>query len=53
MPSDGELQSTLTDVLKVQPVSRHGTLIETTGKFDGPDQLRNSVNQLQTLLYAA
>jgi len=50
---DGELQFTLPDVLKVAPIWRHGNVAEIIGKFGGADQLRNAVNQLQTLLYAA
>jgi type I restriction enzyme R subunit len=50
---DGELQFTLPDVLKVRPISDHGNVNEIIGKFGGADQLRNAVNQLQSLLYAA
>ncbi len=49
---DGELQFTLPDVLKLPPISHHGNVNEIIGKFGGADQLRNAVNQLQTLLYA-
>jgi hypothetical protein len=49
---DGELQFTLPDVLKVAPLWRHGNVAEIIDKFGGVDQLRNAVNQLQTLLYA-
>ena len=51
--SDGELQFTLPDVLKVRPISDHGNVKEIVCKFGGEDQLRNAVNQLQSLLYAA
>lgn len=51
--TDGELQFTLPDVLKVRPISDHGNVNEIVGKFGGADQLRNAVNQLQSLLYAA
>jgi type I restriction enzyme R subunit len=51
--ADGELQFTLPDVLKVRPISDHGNVAEIIGKFGGADQLRNAVNQLQSLLYAA
>ena len=51
--ADGELQFTLPDVLKLPPISQHGNVSEIVGKFGGPDQLRNAVNQLQSLLYAA
>jgi type I restriction enzyme R subunit len=50
---DGELQFTLPDVLKVPPISQHGNVAEIIGKFGGTDQLRNAVNELQSLLYAA
>jgi type I restriction enzyme R subunit len=50
---DGELLFTLPDVLKVPPISQHGNVAEIVGKFGGEDQLRNAVNQLQALLYAA
>ncbi|MEI8290947.1 MAG: DEAD/DEAH box helicase family protein [Verrucomicrobiota bacterium] len=51
--ADGELQFTLPDVLKLPPISHHGNVNEIIGKFGGADQLRNAVNQLQSLLYAA
>ena len=51
--ADGELQFTLPDVLKLPPISQHGNVNEIVGKFGGADKLRNAVNQLQTLLYAA
>ena len=51
--ADGELQFTLSDVLKVPPISQHGNVAEIVGKFGGEDQLRNAVNRLRTLLYAA
>jgi type I restriction enzyme R subunit len=51
--ADGELQFTLPDVLKLPPISEHGNVAEIIGKFGGSDQLRNAVNQLQSLLYAA
>ena len=51
--SDGELQFTLPDVLKLPPISHHGNVAKIIGKFGGPDQLRNAVKDLQSLLYAA
>ena len=51
--TDGELQFTLPDVLKLPPISHHGNVKEIVGIFGGEDQLRNAVNQLQSLLYAA
>jgi len=37
----------------VPPISQRGNVNEIIGKFGGADQLRNAVNQLQALLYAA
>jgi hypothetical protein len=50
--ADGELQFTLPDVLKVPPISRHGTVGEIARRFGGLDGLGNAVNKLQSLLYA-
>jgi hypothetical protein len=50
--TDGELQFVLPDVLKLPPISQHGSVGEIVGVFGGPDELRSAVNQLQTLLYA-
>ena len=35
------------------PISTHGNVIEIADFFGGPDPLREAVQQLQTLLYAA
>ena len=51
--TDGEVQFTLPDVLKVPPISSHGNVNEIMGRFGGAANLRNAVNQLQSLLYAA
>ena len=51
--SDGELQFTLPDVLQIPPITKHRNVNEIIGKFGGADHLRDAVNQLQTLLYAA
>jgi hypothetical protein len=37
---------------RATPISHHGNVNEIIGKFGGADQLRNAVNQLQSLLYA-
>ena len=50
---DGEVQFSLPDILKVPPISQHGTVSEIAEVFGGNDQLRNAINQLQSLLYAA
>jgi type I restriction enzyme R subunit len=51
--SDGELQFTLPDVLKVRPISDHGNVAEIARHFGGLEKLGNAVTQLQSLLYAA
>jgi type I restriction enzyme R subunit len=49
----GTAQFILPDVLYVPPISERGNVMEIAGLFGGPDQLRQAVTQLQTLLYAA
>jgi type I restriction enzyme R subunit len=49
----GTAQFVIPDVLKVPPLSSHGNVVEIAGYFGGPERLREAVNQLQTLLYAA
>jgi type I restriction enzyme R subunit len=49
----GVAQFTIPDVLKVEPISRHGNVMEIASYFGGPERLREAVNQLQTLLYAS
>lgn len=51
--SDGELQFTLPDVLKLPPISRHGSVAEIIDIFGNAEALRNAVEQLQSSLYAA
>ncbi len=51
--TDGEIQFSLPDILKVPPISQHGTVREIAEVFGGTDQLRSAVTELQTLLYAA
>lgn len=51
--ADGELQFTLPDVLKVPPISNRGNIPEIVGRFGNAEKLRDAVNELQTLLYAA
>jgi type I restriction enzyme R subunit len=50
--SDGEVQFVLPDVLKLPPISEHGNVNEIMKTFGGADELRDAVNQLQSLLYA-
>ena len=49
----GAAQFLMPDVLKVPPVSQHGTVQEITHLFGGADVLRAAVTELQNLLYAA
>ena len=49
----GTAQFIIPDVLKVPPISNHGNVIEIANLFGGPERLKEAVNQLQTLLYAA
>ena len=49
----GTAQFIIPDVLKVPPISNHGNVIEIANLFGGVEKLKEAVNQLQTLLYAA
>ncbi|GJL60175.1 MAG: DEAD/DEAH box helicase [Nitrospirales bacterium] len=49
----GTAQFLIPDVLKVPPISEHGNVVEIAKLFGGPDQLREAIHRLQTLLYAA
>jgi len=49
----GTAQFVLPDVLQVPPISHRGNVIEIAKLFGGSEKLRDAVNQLQTLLYAA
>jgi type I restriction enzyme R subunit len=49
----GTAQFVLPDVLQIPPISERGNVIEIAKMFGGNDKLRNAVNELQTLLYAA
>jgi type I restriction enzyme R subunit len=49
----GDAQFLLPDVLKVHPISTHGQPAEIMKLFGGPIPLRQAVNELQGLLYAA
>jgi type I restriction enzyme R subunit len=43
----------LPDILKVPLISEHGQVAEIAAKFGGPEKLRETVCELQALLYAA
>jgi type I restriction enzyme R subunit len=49
----GTAQFVLPDVLEVPPLSAHGNVMEIAEFFGGTEELKEAVNQLQTLLYAA
>ncbi len=51
--ADGEVQFTLPDVLKVPPISGRGNVNEIMTRFGGAANLRNAVNQPQSLLHAS
>ena len=46
-------QLKLPDVLKVPPLAAHGNPSEIAQFFGGPEELREAVDELQSLLYAA
>ncbi len=50
---NGTAQFVIPDVLKVPPISDRGNVMEIASMFGGPEQLKDAVGQLQTLLYAA
>src|SRR6056297_281001 len=49
----GTAQFVIPDVLQVPPINEHGNVMEIANFFGGPEKLRNTINELQTLLYAA
>jgi type I restriction enzyme R subunit len=50
----GATEFAIPDVLKVPPIpENHGNVIEITNKFGGSEKLREAVNEMQSLLYAA
>jgi type I restriction enzyme, R subunit len=49
----GTAQFLLPDVLQVPPISHRGNVLEIAKMFGGSEKLREAVNQLQSLLYAA
>jgi len=49
----GIAQFNVPDILEIPPISEQGNLVEIAGRFGGVQQLREAVNELQTLLYAA
>ena len=49
----GDAQFTLPDILRVPPISAHGSVADIVTLFGGADQLRQAVTELQAHLYAA
>ena len=49
----GSAQFVIPDVLKLPPISERGKVIEIVKLFGGPDRLKEAVDELQSLLYAA
>jgi type I restriction enzyme R subunit len=49
----GTAQFMLPDVLHVPPISEHGNVTEIARLFGGAEKLRDAIQQLQSLLYAA
>lgn len=48
----GVAQFKVPDILKVEPISRHGNVMEIASLFSGPDKLREALIKLQNLLYS-
>ena len=48
----GTAQFSVPEILKIPPISAHGNVLEISGKFGGPDQLRTAVEKMQALLYS-
>jgi type I restriction enzyme R subunit len=49
----GTAQFVIPDILKVPPISERGNVMEIAVTFGGPERLREAVERLQSLLYAA
>jgi type I restriction enzyme R subunit len=47
----GTTQLNDVNVLKVAPISRYGNILEIAQLFGGPDELRSTLDEMQTLLY--
>lgn len=48
----GTAQFKIPDILKIDPISKHGNVMEIAGKFGGTERLRKAVYEMQNLLYA-
>jgi len=49
----GTAQFVIPDILKVPPIPERGNVMEIAVTFGGPERLRDAVERLQSLLYAA
>ena len=49
----GTAQFVIPDILKVPPITERGNVMEIAVTFGGPERLREAVERLQSLLYAA
>ena len=48
----GAAEFKITDILKVPPISERGTVLEIAALFNGAENLRGAVSEMQALLYA-
>jgi type I restriction enzyme R subunit len=49
----GAAQFIIPDILQVPPINRHGNIMEVAKLFGGPESLRQTVTELQNLLYTS
>lgn len=49
----GTPQFKIPEILKIEPISQHGNVIEISTKFGGAEKLREALSEMQSLLYAA
>ena len=47
----GVAQFKVPDILKVDPISAHGNVMEITALFKGPEELKEALEKLQNMLY--
>jgi type I restriction enzyme R subunit len=47
----GVAQFKMPDILKVDPISSHGNVMEIAALFKGPEKLKDALEQLQNMLY--
>ena len=47
----GTEQFKVPDILKVDPISKHGNTLEIAAVFNGPENLKDALTKLQTFLY--